>query len=299
MTAWRLPRRGLGVSEMSKGIRLAWLTLTVIGLLAFPYLVLLGPNFGYDAHAYWSLDGANPYTRMTALEEPNAFLYSPPIALLMTPFQLLPWPAFLVAWTALLFLAVGWLGYWRWGLALVAFAPVAMEIHYGNINLLLAVAIAASFRWPALWAVVLLTKPTAAVVGLLYPLVRGEWRAVAVPVGLAAAACAVIALVRPDLWSGYFAMLNDAVGIPLIIPLAWRLPLAAVLVIWGARTNRRWTVPVGAAIALPQSWWTNFVLLTAIPRSMDTPIETLLARLARRIGRLRGQEPEAATEVTR
>jgi hypothetical protein len=274
----------LDISEMPKGLRLIWLTLTGIGLVAFPYLVLLGPNFGYDAHAYWSLDLANPYARMTALEAPNAFLYSPPVAVVMAPFHLLPWPVFLAAWTALLFLAVAWLGYWRWGLALVACAPVAMEIHYGNINLLLAVAIAASFRWPALWAVVLLTKPTAAAIGLLYPLFRGEWRPVAIPLGLAAVVCLATAVARPDLWSGYFGMLNDAVGIPLIIPLAWRLPIAAIMVIWGARTNRRWTVPVGAALALPQSWWTNFALLAALPRTIDAPLVPFIARLRRRLG---------------
>jgi hypothetical protein len=256
---------------MAKNVRLAWLVLTVLGLVAFPYLVWLGPQFGYDSHAYWSMDLAQPYTRMVALEEPNAFLYSPPIAILMAPFHLLPWPVFLVAWTAFLFVLVGWLGYWRWGLALVAFAPVAMELHYGNINLVLAAAIAASFRFPALWAVVLLTKPTAAV-GLLFPLLRGDWRAVALPVGIAGFVALGSWLVRPDLWTGYATMLSDAVGIPLIIPLAYRLPVAVAVVIWGALTNRRWTVAVGAAIALPQSWWTNFALLAAIPRLLDKPI---------------------------
>ncbi|MDO8484242.1 MAG: hypothetical protein Q7S35_04785 [Candidatus Limnocylindrales bacterium] len=107
---------------------------------------------------------------------------------------------------------------------------------------------------------------------MLYPLVRREWRAVAIPLGLTASVCAISAVLRLDLWSGYIDMLTDAAGIPLIVPLAWRLPVAAAVVIWGARTDRRWTLPVGAAIALPQSWWTNFALLTALPRSLDTPM---------------------------
>ena len=51
--------------------------LTVIGLIAVPYLISRGPNFGYDAHAYWSLDLANPYTGPAALSTPDAFRYAP------------------------------------------------------------------------------------------------------------------------------------------------------------------------------------------------------------------------------
>src|SRR5204863_9630202 len=134
------------------------------------------------------------------------------------------------------------------------FAPIAMEIHYGNINLFLAAAIAASFRWPALWSIVLLTKPTAAI-GLLYPLIQRRGPAVAIPLALTAVVCAVSALVRPDLWTGYVTMLTADAAVPQPIPLILRLPIAATLVAWGALTNRRWTVVVGATIALPQSWW--------------------------------------------
>ncbi len=251
-----------------KNVRIAWIALTVIGILAVPYLISRGPNFGYDAHAYWSLDLADPYAGPAALSTADQYRYSPPIALLMAPFHLLDWPVFLATWTALLYLAVGWLGRWWWGFALIAFAPIAMEMHYGNINLFLAAAIAASFRWPALWSVVLLTKPTAAV-GLLYPLVRRDWRAVAIPLAVTAVACAASGLVRPDLWSGYLAMLVTDAGVPQPIPLALRLPIAAVIVVWGGLTGRRWTVVVGATIGLPQSWWTNLALLAALPRSLD------------------------------
>ncbi len=267
---------------MRKGVGPIWLVLTIIGLLAVPYFIVLGPDFGFDAHAYWSIDIADPYPGLSALDEPNAFLYSPPAALLASFFHYVPWPVFLWSWTALLFLAVGWLGRWRWGLAMVAFAPVAMEIHYGNINLLLAVAIAASWRWPALWTVVLLTKPSAAI-GLLYPLIRRDWRAVAIPLSITAVICALSAVVRPDLWVGYVNMLIEASAIPEIIPLLPRLPVAAAVVIWGALTNRRWTVPVAAAIALPQSWWTNFALLAAVPRSLDRPLLPEIARLRDRL----------------
>jgi hypothetical protein len=41
---------------------------------------------------------------------------------------------------------------------------------------------------------------------------------------------------------------------------------AAALVVWGARTDRRWVVPVASTIALPVLWITGPAILVAIPR---------------------------------
>src|SRR6185437_8172731 len=49
------------------------------------------------------------------------------------------------------------------------------------------------------------------------------------------------------------------------IPLLIRLPAAAALVIWGARTDRKWTVPAAAAIAMPVLWISAFAVLAALP----------------------------------
>ena len=43
-----------------------------------------------------------------------------------------------------------------------------------------------------------------------------------------------------------------------------RLPVALVLVAWGARTDRRWTVPVAALLALPVIWLTSLSMLAAL-----------------------------------
>ena len=48
------------------------------------------------------------------------------------------------------------------------------------------------------------------------------------------------------------------------IPLLIRLPLAALLVAWGGRTGRPWTVPVGATLALPILWPSGFAVLAAL-----------------------------------
>ena len=75
---------------------------------------------------------------------------------------------------------------------LLVFAPpVATEINAANINLALAVLMVLGFRWPALWAPALLTKPSMGV-GLLWFAVRGEWRKFAVAVGVAGVAVGIL-----------------------------------------------------------------------------------------------------------
>ena len=50
------------------------------------------------------------------------------------------------------------------------------------------------------------------------------------------------------------------------VPLWIRVPAAAALVIWGARTDRVWTVPVATTIALPMLWFAGFAVLVALIR---------------------------------
>jgi hypothetical protein len=162
---------------------------------------------------------------------------------------------------------VVWLG-GRRTLLLLAFPFVALELYHGNIHLLLAAAIVLGFRHPWTWSLVLLTKSSCGV-GLLWFLVRREWR----PLGIALGATAVLAgiswLLAPALWAGWIAFLLDSPGgtpggpsVP--VPLWVRLPIAAAVVVWGARTDRRWTVLVGSMIALPVLWFTGFAMLAGL-----------------------------------
>jgi Glycosyltransferase family 87 len=153
-----------------------------------------------------------------------------------------------------------------------------MEVAGGNVSLLLAAAIVIGFRWPAAWSLILLTKITPGI-GLLWFAVRREWRSL----GIALGATAVIALVSfvllPDQWRAWVDVViqNAAAGksgtwasVP--IPLWIRLPFAIALVVWGARTDRRWTVPVGAMLALPALWYGGLsMLLAVIPLLPDRP----------------------------
>lgn len=248
--------------------------LVLAGLLFAVYLfVVVAPaqgTFGFDAYAYWSAGAGDPYA-VTA-GRLGAFTYTPVLAFLFAPFQLLPWWQFAWLWTALLLATTVWLG-WRWTLAVLAFPPVAIELYHGNVHLLLAAAIVLGFRYPAAWAFVLLSKVTPAV-GLTWFVVRREWCHLAIALGVTAALVAVsvvLDLARGGgLWAGWLASISSTAGgtplnqtsIP--VPLLVRFPAALVLVAWGARTDRTWTVPVAATLALPVLWVSGLSMLAAL-----------------------------------
>ena len=47
-------------------------------------------------------------------------------------------------------------------------------------------------------------------------------------------------------------------------PLWIRLPIAVAVVVWGAQTDRAWTVPVSAMLALPALWYGGISMLLAV-----------------------------------
>jgi hypothetical protein len=125
-------------------------------------------------------------------------------------------------------------------------------------------------RYPAAWAFVLLTKVTPGI-GLLWFAVRREWRSLGIALGVTAAIAAVSIAIDARLWrewitEGLLPVAGANVAQPHIdIPLAIRLPAAAILVAWGARTDRRWAVPAASALALPVLWLAGLSILAAIP----------------------------------
>ena len=192
--------------------------------------------------------------------------------MLVYPLNLLPWTWFVAAWTAILIGAV-WVLTGR-DLFLLGMAVGAMEIAGGNISLLLTVAIVWGFRWPWTWAFVLLTKITPGV-GLLWFAVRREWRSLGIALGATAAIVAVSFVLMPHNWFAWFDLLAANTGkggtwasIP--IPLLIRGPIGVALIVWGALRNQRWTVPVGAMLALPALWYGSLSMLLGRDPAHDT-----------------------------
>jgi hypothetical protein len=242
---------------VDRGLRAAFVVVLVV-------FTILRPVPAGDAHAYWAVDLANPYSRPVATTD--AFTYPPPAALFFAVLGQLPFEAFEAVWTLLIGAALLWLA-GPWSLGFLVLPVVASDLYLGNIHVLLAAAVVASLRWPALWAVPLLTKPTCGL-GLLWFAARGEWRRLAVALGVTAAIAGLSVVVAPDLWPKWIAYvvgtgvapeLGTAYYVPL--PLLVRLPAAALLVLWGARTNRVWTLPAAAMLALPVLWMVGLAML--------------------------------------
>ena len=213
---------------------------------------------GGDAYAYYLANPLDPYTQST-VGSGYAYLYSPAFAQAIEPLRLLGWPGFLFAWTILLFAALSWTGRW-WGIVLLLLPPVIASIALGNIEMLLAAAIVLGFRWPASWSFVLLTKVTPGV-GLAWFAVRREWRSLGLALGASLAIAGVSFVIAPQAWFDWIATLQANTGVTfpgwtLPGPLWLRLVLAVALVAWGGRTDRRWAVPLGCAIASPVAYWT-------------------------------------------
>ncbi len=220
---------------------------------------------GQEAFCYWIANLYSPYS-LSDWGSPIAYVYSPAFLQAMLPLTRLPWLLFMGIWTGLLILAVRFLTGPR--LFALGVLLAAVELAGGNISLLLAVAIVVGFRWPAAWSFVLLTKVTPGI-GLLWFVVRREWRQLGIALGATALIVAASAMFMPHAWLDWFNLLlglagRDGTWAAVPIPFVVRLPVAMAVVVWGARTDRRWTVPVAGMLALPALWYGGLTMLLAV-----------------------------------
>ncbi len=210
----------------------------------------MGP--GQDSHAYWLA------SRVMSYEAPagafGAYLYSPAFVQILGPILGVGWPQFLGLWTAMLIGALLSLS----GPVLFAVAlPLAyFELWGGNIHLLLALSIVVGFRHPSAWAFVLLTKVTPGV-GLLWFAARREWTKLGMAIGATAAVFGLSWLVDPGAWQGWAELLLRQVGS------AMRVPIAVIVIVYAAKHDQRWLLPVGVLLAMPVLWWGSLSILIA------------------------------------
>jgi hypothetical protein len=84
------------------------------------------------------------------------------------------------------------------------------------------------------------------------------------------------------------------------VPLVLRLPIAAVVIAYAARTDRRWLLPVGVLLAMPVIWWGSFAMLAGVVALRRREIEDwLLGRLAELGTRLRPDRMERSSAAIR
>ncbi len=240
------------------GVRLAKFALLVLSIaVAVIYWVTwYGGGSPVDARAFYDPD----YAR-----DEFVYLWTPAFAQVTAPLRLLDFASFVAVvrgleLTALVLMAP----YGAWAFLLLP--PVAAEINAANINLLLVLAIGLSVRYPALWAFPLLTKPSAGVAMLWY-VVRREWRSAAIGVGVAGLIALISLVLDPGqwvAWVGRLVQFGDSSGWPFPWPVWPRLPIAAAIVVWGARTNRPWTVVLAAIIGMPRLYFLSLAMFVGL-----------------------------------
>jgi len=102
-------------------------------------------------------------------------------------------------------------------------------------------------------------------VGCLWFAFRQEWRNLAIAVGVTAAIVLGSLIIYPRAWLEWAAVLSTHDPTPgLAVPVPVRLAAAVALLWWGARSDRRWVVPVAAFLGLPLIRTTGWVLLVAV-----------------------------------
>ncbi|MBX3028725.1 MAG: DUF2029 domain-containing protein [Chloroflexi bacterium] len=249
---------------------IAFVCLGALGVFMV-WLVITGPasapeNLAFDARAYWGYPRAEVYGGPREAVGIGAYRYSPVFVPLMTLWTAIPWSVFALAWIGVsLAIHVWFTG--PWWLPLLAFPPLVVELRMANIHILLALAVVLGFRWPAAWSFVLLTKVTPGI-GLLWFVVRREWRSLGIALGATALIAGVSFVLMPGLWVEWLRMLaqtqEPSSVLAIQIPMWPRILVAAALVTWGARTDRRWTVPVAATLALPSLWMHGLAMLVGV-----------------------------------
>jgi hypothetical protein len=243
-----------------------------------------------DEHAYWLasqrlLNGEPLYDPSATIVTPYAYWYPPVLAQLLAPVAaVLPSLAFTAAWTVLLLVCVWFLGGKAplGALALIAFLPVAVELWFRNIHLVLAVMVVLGLRrWPALFAVGASIK-LAPGLGIVYLAARGRWRDAALATAVGAAILAVSFALSPDAWRQFVEIVtsrgagevNGFIAVPYFV----RALIGFALAILAGRLKPEigeLLLVVAVTIALPTLWFTALSMLAAI-------VPLVLYRLAER-----------------
>jgi hypothetical protein len=277
--------RGTTRSSVLSAPAIAWAGLTVLGLVLGLYYVLVLGDGGspVDAHAYFVAPMDDMYRQTLRVDDwpgIDTFVYSPAFAQALSPLVAAGWTPYIVTLRVLdVLILVALTG--PLSPLLIFASSVASEINAANIHLYLAFAIVLGFRWPAAWAFVLLSKVTPGI-GLLWFAARGEWRSLAIALGVTAAIVLASFAIAPGAWADWIEVLrrntSAAPGwVPIDAPLWFRLAVSGLIVVWGARTDRPWTVAVAATLSLPAVWWPGLsILVAAIPFLIRTPVSPLL-----------------------
>jgi hypothetical protein len=259
---WRAAKPALAIAGG------AYLLASVLGII--PFTLQRGVAPGLDTIVYWGADLDNLYVG-SQIGEREAFLYSPAFAQVLFPLRFLPFEVVYGLWLGVSIAMLVWMRV-AWTLA---FPPVLADLYWGNVHVLYALVIVLGFRVAALWALPILTKGVSGI-GVLWFAFRAEWRPFALALGASAAIALTSFVLAPGLWFDWVDSIAGNVGRETgmrldVVPLPVRLIAALGVLFWGARTDRRWVVPVAVFLASPTIWpGSGAVLVAAVsPRLRD------------------------------
>ena len=278
LAAWKL----LSAPSTIGGRRYPAIGLILLAVVGASFLLVVATgrwSAPQDEHAYWLaahrlIDGLPLYDPTATSVTPYAYWYPPPFAQVLVPVAaILPSTVFDIAWIGLLLICVLALAGWRpvVGLAFVAYLPVAVELWFLNVHLVLALLIVLALRrWPWLFAIGAAIK-LAPGLGILYLLVRRRWRDAAIAVGVGLVVLAVSVALGPTAWSGFIATVQargpgDISGL-LPVPYIVRLVLAVIVTVAAGLVRPRIGEPllvVAITLALPTLWLDAFATLIAL-----------------------------------
>ena len=237
-----------------------------------------------DEHAYWR--AAVRFAQGGSMYDPTAtpgdfsygYWYPPPLAQVLAPLTfVLPSEAFSVLWTIVLLACLWWLGGRDvvTALALIAFLPVAVELRFRNVHLVLAVLVVLALRRSWLFWIPAAAIKVAPVLGVAYLAAARRWRE-AFAVGAVGLAVLVVSVVlAPAAWQDFIALVTPQAGTSgaslLPIPFPVRFGVAVALAVGGgvlsARGRRRageGVLIAALVLANPTLWVTAFSLLIAL-----------------------------------
>jgi hypothetical protein len=261
-------------------VRDAFVLLGIIAAATYWLYLTNGGRLPVDVHYYWAADPHNLYPHPEAGER-NGYNYSPAFEFVAGWWRGIPFDAYAAIWRAVLLAMLVYLA-GPFTLFVLLTVPVASEINAANIQIPLALAVVLGFRWSATWAFVILTKLTPGI-GLLWFLLRREWRHLAIALAATTAIAAVSFALMPDAWAGYVRLLTGSPApsvAPYYLPFWTRLPFAIAFIAWGAWTGRRWPVVVGATLALPVYYITSSAMLVGVLPSLRQALGRMLDRRA-------------------
>lgn len=246
-------------------IGVAYVTLSITGMSGIGGCD--GPIVACDAAAYY-YTAHGPYEWADAPTGVPPYRYAPTFLWIVAPLTALNFDAFTAVWAGLhvaglLWLRAGWM---------LAVPGLNEDVIRGNINVFIAMLIVLALRFPVAWAPILLTKATPGV-GLVWHLVRREWKALGIAVGVTVLVVAVGYAIQPSLWDAYARALVSSpanyFGVDNLLPLPIRGVAAAALVAFAAATSRAWLLPVGILVGWPGLLPPALMVLAAIPRLLQ------------------------------